>query len=296
MVVDLHRLRFLREVAARGTMAAAAEALSYTPSAVSQQLAILEKEFGTSLLERRGRNVALTPAGQALVDGSDEVFAAAERVTVAVEAVSGRVAGPVTIGAFQSAGLRLVPTALVSLREEHPELEVHLRQGLNVDLRDLQLGHVDICIDQEYDMLPHKRHVGLDARVLLEEPVFLAVPTGRDAGPDLAAYETFTWAASDDFDECGELLRMTCRVAGYQPDVRFHTDDVEVTLRLVAAGLAVSILPRLAAHDVPDGVALHAVPGTQRRVKALTRPGTTSRPAIALVLDHLCRSGSAASG
>lgn len=296
MVLDLHRLRFLREVAARGTMAAAAEALSYTPSAVSQQLAILEKEFGTSLLERRGRNVVLTPAGRALVEGSDEVFAAAERASVAVEAVTGRVVGPVTVGAFQSAGLRLVPEALVSLRGEHPELEVHLRQDLNVDLRDLHLGHVDICIDQEYDQHPHQRHGGLDARVLLEEPVFLAVPAGEDAGPTVDAYREHTWAAADDIDECGELLRSTCRQAGYQPDVRFHTDDVEVTLRLVAAGLAVSILPRLAAHDVPAGVVLHALPGTHRRVKALTRPGTTSRPAIALVLDHLERAGAAASG
>lgn len=294
MVIDLHRLRFLREVAARGTMAAAAEALAYTPSAVSQQLAILEKEFGVALLERQGRNVALTPAGRTLVEESEAVFAAAERATVAVEAVAGRVTGPVTVGAFQSAGLRLIPVALVSLRDEFPDLEVRLRQGLNPDLRDLQLGHVDVALDQEYDLLPHTRHGGLDARVLLEEPVFLAVPSDQDAGADLAAYGARTWAGSDTRDECGELLRiLSCR-AGFEPDVRFHTDDVEVTLQLVAAGTAVAILPRLATYRVPDGVVLHELPGHVRRVVALTRPGSDSRPAIGVVLDHLARAADGA--
>lgn len=291
MVMDLHRLQFLREVAARGTMTAAAEALQYTPSAVSQQLSTLEKEFGTPLLERRGRTVVLTPAGKALVVESEAVFAAAARATSAVAAVTGTVAGPVNVGAFQSAGARLVPRAFASLRESHPDLEVHFTQWTTDGLRDLQLGHLDVCLDQEYDVLPHRRHEGLDARVLLSEPVMLAVPTADDAGPDLAAYRNHTWIAAERTDECGRLVTLVCHRSGFDPDVRFHTDDLEVTLQLIAAGLGVGVLPRLATYRLPGGVRLHPVPDTTRRVLALTCPEVTERPAVQLVLDHFEKAG-----
>lgn len=295
MVVDLHRLQFLREVAARGTMTAAAEALNYTPSAVSQQLATLEKELGTPLLERRGRNVALTPAGRALVHESDAVFAAAERAASAVEVVAGRIAGPIHVGAFQSAGARLVPAAFSQLRTEHPDLEVHFRQWTAYGLRELQLGHLDICLDQEYDLLPHRRHEGLDSQVLLTEPVFLAVPRSDDAGPVVADYRERVWAMSDNDDECGRLCRLICSWDGFEPDVRFHTDDLEVILQLVASGLAVGILPRLAAYRVPDEVVLHPIERAERRVVALTRPEATDRPAVQLVLEHLAKAGASVS-
>ena len=296
MVVDLHRLQFLREVAARGTMTAAAEALNYTPSAVSQQLSTLEKELGTALLEKRGRNVALTPAGRALVQESEAVFAAAERAAAAVETVAGRIAGPIHVGAFQSAGARLVPEAFSTLREDHPDLEVHFRQWSAYGLRELQLGHLDVCLDQAYDVLPQRRHEGFDARVLLTEPVFLAVPRAHDGGSEVADYRDRVWAMADADDECGRLCRTICGWDGFEPDVRFHTDDLEVILQLVASGLAVSILPRLAAYRVPDEVALHPVSGAERRVVALTRPEATDRPAVQLVLQHLEKAGATVSG
>lgn len=294
MITDLHRLQFLREVAARGTMTAAAEALSYTPSAVSQQLSTLEKELGTPLLERRGRTVALTPAGEVLVAESEAVFVAAERASTAVEAASRRIAGPVHVGAFQSAGARLISAAFASLREEHADLVVHFAQWDVHGLRELRLGHLDIWLDQEYEALPHRRHEGLDARVLLTEPVFLAVPVSDDVGPDLHDYRGHPWVASDEGDECGRLVALLCDRHGFDPDTRFHTSDLEVTLQLVAAGLGVSILPRLATYRVPDGVRLHEVPNGERRVKALTRPEATERPALQLVLTHLERAGLAA--
>lgn len=293
MVVDLHRLQFLREVAARGTMTAAAEALSYTPSAVSQQLANLERDLGTALLERRGRTVVLTPAGRTLVAESEAVFAAAEHAATAVEAVAGRVAGPVHVGAFQSAGARLVPAAFATLRAEQPDLEVHFRQWTSGGLRELRLGHLEVCLDQEYDVMPHRRHEGLDARVLLTEPVFLAVPRTSDRGPDPADYRDRTWAVAPVDDECGRLVRLICGWSGFEPEVRFHTDDIEVTFQLVASGLAVGILPRLAAYRVPDEVVVHPLQGAERRVKALTRAGGADRPAIRLVLEHLERAGTA---
>lgn len=291
MVVDLHRLQFLREVAARGTMTAAAEALSYTPSAVSQQLSVLEKELGTALLERQGRTVVLTPAGRALVHEAEAVFAAAERATSAVQAAAGQVSGPVDVGAFQSVGATLVPAAFAALHRSHPELEVHFRQWDLHGLRELALGHLDICIDQEYDLLPHRRHEGFDQRLLLVEPVFLAVPQDLDDGPDIEAYADRIWASAERENECGLLVERLCGRAGFEPKVRYHTDDLEVTLQLVSARMAVGILPRLAAFRVPPGVVIHPIDGAQRHVKALMRPEVVERPAVAVVLDALAEAG-----
>lgn len=293
-MLDLHRLQFLREVAARGTMTAAAAALNYTPSAVSQQLAQLEQELGTPLLERRGRNVALTPAGRALVATSEDVFAAAERAATAVQATAGRITGPVHVGAFQSAGARLVSTAFATLLAEHPAVEVHFAQWESHGLRELRLGHLDIWLDQEYDALPQHRHDELDTRLLLTEPVYLAVPSADDVGADLDAYRDHHWIAADDADPCGALVPVLCSRVGYRPEVRYRTDDLEVTLQLVAAGLGVAILPRLATYRVPDGVTLHRIPDAERRVRALTRPEVVARPAVQLVLIHLERAGAQA--
>lgn len=290
MVLDLRRLQFLREVAARGTITAAAEALAYTPSAVSQQLAVLEREIGTQLLEPRGRSVALTEAGAALAVAADEVFAAVEHALTSVEATTGQVRGPVRVGAFQSVGAALVPDAFASLDADHPGLEVHLEQADVGGLRDLRLGHLDICIDQEYSTVAHTRHVGFEHRLLLVEPVYLAVAVGSDRGPDLARYADHVWAGAQD-DDAGQLLRALWADAGVDPDVRYHTDDLEVTLQVVAAGLAVGILPRLAAYRMPKGVVVHPIEGTERRVKALWRPGSIDRPAVRVVLDHLERAG-----
>ncbi|MDX1622058.1 MAG: LysR family transcriptional regulator [Nitriliruptorales bacterium] len=292
-MLDLHRLRSLRELAARGTMTAAAEALNYTPSAISQQLAALEADVGATLLEPRGRRVALTPAGRVLVEESEALFAAMERATTAVATVAGQIVGPVHVGAFQSAGARIVPPALACLNDEHPDLEVHFVQWEEQGLRELRLGHLDIWLDQEYEVLPMRRYEGLDARVLLVEPLYLAVPSDADAGPDLDAYGDRRWIAEPQTSEFGRLIPVLTGRAGIEPDVRFHTDDIEVTLQLVAAGLGVSILPRLATYRVPGGVELHQIEGTERRVKALTQPEVTQRPAVQLVLDHLERAGSA---
>lgn len=294
MVLDLQRLRSLREVAARGTMTAAAEALSYTPSAVSQQLAALERDLGTALLERHGRRVVLTPAGRALVEHTDAVFAAAARAESAVQAVTGTVVGPVHVGAFQSAGARLVPIAFRSLLRDHPDLELHFRQWEFEGRRELHLGLLDVYLDQEYELVPHRRHAGFETHTILTEPVYLAVPEATDRGPDPAAYRERSWAvASNEHADEHAVVRAICERSGFVPDIRFHTDDLEVILQLVAAGLAVGILARLATYRVPDGVTLHRVPGSERRVKALVRPEVAERPAIRLVIEHFERAGAA---
>jgi DNA-binding transcriptional LysR family regulator len=294
VTLDLDRLQFLRELAARGTMTAVAEALAYTPSAVSQGLAALERDLGVPLLEKRGRRVVLTAAGRALVRESEAVFAAAERAVSAAEAVSGTVRGPVHVGAFQSAGARLVPRAFRAVQARHPDLELHFSHWETDGRRELQLGHLDIYLDQRFESVPSRTFDGMTETTILREPVYLAVPAHDDAGPDPAAYADRIWAAAPDptTDEHQVVLSI-CEAAGFEPDIRFHTDDLEVLVALVEAGLAVGILARLATFRLPDAIALHPVPGNERRVEAVVRPDAADRPAVRLVLEELAAAGAA---
>jgi DNA-binding transcriptional LysR family regulator len=294
MALDLHRLQFLREVAARGTMTAAAESLAYTTSAISQGIAALERDLGTALVEKQGRRVVLTPAGRALVSEADAVFAAAARAETAVHQAAGTITGPVHVGAFQSAGARLVPIAFRSLLRAHPDLELHFRQFEFEGRRELTLGRLDVHLDQEYELVPHDRHRGFEVTTILAEPVYLAVPEGTDRGPDLAVYAERSWAvAANEATDDHAAVRAICRRAGFEPDVRFHTDDLEVILQLVASGLACGFLARLATYRVPEGVRLHRMDDSERRVKALVRPEVADRPAIRLVLEHFVAAASA---
>lgn len=293
-MLDLHRLQFLREVASRGTMTAAADALAYTPSAVSQALSSLERDLGVQLLERQGRRVVLTAAGQALVRESDALFDAAERAVGAAEAASGAVRGPVHVGAFQSAGARLVPRAFKAVQERHPDLELHFSHWETQGRRELALGHLDIYLDQRFELVPSPTFEDVVQTTILREPVYLAVPSHADEGPDPAAYRDRSWAAAADRTTAEHRVVLSiCERAGFAPDIRFHVDDLEVVMALVESGLAVGILARLATYRVPDGVTLHRIEGSERRVEAVVRSEALERPAIALVLEELAAAGAA---
>lgn len=292
MVMQLNRLLLLRELAARGTITAVAEALAYTPSAVSQQLSALERELGVALLQRQGRRVALTAAGQALVDGADEVFHAAERATSAAIAAASSIAGPFHVGSFASVGATVIPRAFAALRRSHPSLELHFSQYEDEGIRELRLGHLDIWIDEHYTVLPGPDSDGLSEHRLLTEPVCLAVPSERDLGPDLAAYRNDTWAGATLEQAFGRLVHRLTGDAGFEPEMRYLTDDLEVTLQLVSAGVAVAVLPRLATARVPGGVTVHPLPDVERHVQAFTRPAAMHWPSVALVLEALTEAGS----
>lgn len=290
-MVDLHRLSFLRELEARGTVTAVAQALAYSPSTVSQQLATLEAEVGVALLERRGRGVVLTAAGRALAEGADAVFWATESATTAAQAAASRLVGPVRIGSFASVGATVVPATVASIREQEPDLELSYQQLADDGLRQLTLGHLDIWIDQFYTALPAPPTPGVVARQLLVEPVCLAVPDSHDRGADLQAYADAAWVGFTPESLCGRLLEHLCHDAGFEPRVPYVADDLEVLLQFVACGVATAVLPRLAMTRVPAGVTVHPLEGQRREVVALARESSVRRPAVALVLDALSRTG-----
>lgn len=292
--MDVHprRLRLLRDLAALGTVTAVAERLGYTPSAVSQQLSVLEREVGTSLLERRGRGVELTAAGRALVAETDGVFDALERATAAATQAADELAGPVDVGSIASAGATLVPRALEFLRAGTPQLTVRFHHLDDRGIDELRRGGLDVWVAQRYSILPTREEARLEVRTVFREPVGLAVPAVRDAGPELMRYRDLPWVGGPPGSACAELLARLSEGAGIVPDVRHRSEDPAVMMRLVAADLAVAVLPWLATDRVPDGVVIHPLADVERRLDAFVRGPAAIRPAIAAVLDALEVAGS----
>ncbi|CAL9470892.1 LysR family transcriptional regulator [Streptomyces sp. enrichment culture] len=186
-MLDLRRLRLLRELHRRGTIAAVAEALTFTASAVSQQLSVLEREAGVPLLERSGRRVTLTPAGRTLVTHADAVL---ERLELAVSELAGAregIGGPLRIGTFPSGGPAIVPATLAELARQHPALEPMVQEIDSARVSDgLRAGELDVALVHDYDFVPAAPDTTVDQVPLLEEPVYLATaatrPTGSDTG------------------------------------------------------------------------------------------------------------------
>jgi DNA-binding transcriptional LysR family regulator len=281
-MLDVRRLRLLCDLARLGTIAAVAEAHMYTPSAVSQQLATLEREAGVPLLERTGRRVTLTPAGAVLAQHAQTVLVALERATAAMAAAGTGLSGPLRIGAFPTAVRTLLPAALVALGREHPKLELMVSEldpaAVPDALRDRRL---DVGLIHDYDVVPVKPDRALDAVPLLEETVFLAVPAATvAAGADpVGGARDAAWIVGSAGTLCHTVALRVCRTAGFTPRVRHHADDFATVLALVAAGQGVSLVPQLAAAQPPSGVRLIPLP-TRRRTRIAYRQGAATHPAV----------------
>src|SRR4051794_10097926 len=251
-MLDLRRLRLLRELAHRETIGAVAEALSYSPSAVSQQLAQLEKEAGVKLLERAGRNVRLTAAAQTLVTHADALLARVEEAEADLAATAGQVTGTVRIATFQSAGLFLLAPALERLSLLHPALRAEVEDAESeTTLPSLALGALDLVLGDEYPFVPRRPDPRLDVEELLREQFRIVLPAdhplARAGGPvALAALRDEPWAAGKEHGDYAELTIRACRTwGGFEPEIRHRSNDLMILLALVAAGQAVTLLPDL---------------------------------------------------
>ncbi|MFC3502912.1 LysR family transcriptional regulator [Micromonospora krabiensis] len=299
-MLDVRRLRLLCDLSRLGTIAAVAQAHTYTPSAVSQQLSALEREAGVPLLERSGRRVTFTPAGRVLVTHAETVLAALEQTTAALAAVATGLTGPLRIGAFPTAVRTLLPATLVALGRQHPGLELTVTELDPVEVpAALRERRLDVGLLHDYDVVPVDPDPALDTVPLLDETVFLAVPagsplavpaggpTGRDAGsprsedrdPLRAAHDA-AWIMASPGTLCHTVTLQLCRSVGFTPRVRHQADDFATVLALVAADQGVSLVPRLAAVDPPAGVRLVAL-GSRRRTRVAYRRGAAPHPAVA---------------
>lgn len=295
-MLDVRRLRLLRDLAYLGTIAAVAQAHSYTPSAVSQQLAALQREAGVPLLEHTGRRVSLTPAGTALVQHAETVLAALEAAAASLAAARSGLSGSVRIGAFPSAVRTLLPPALVALGRDHPALELRVTELDPVAMPGaLRMRSLDVALLHDYDITPAGPDPTLDSIPLLDEAVFLAVPQGSQAelaSDPIAGARHRDWIVASPGTLCHTVALRICQAAGFAPRVRHYADDFVAVLALVAAGQGVALVPQLAAAQPPPGVRLLPLPAA-RRTRLGYRRGAGAHPAIAACAEALRRSTAA---
>ena len=281
-MIDVRRLRLLFELSHRGTITAVADALAYTPSAVSQQLAALEREAGVPLLERSGRRVALTPAGAVLTRYAESVFAVLEEASAALAATRTSLTGPLRIGAFPTAARTMLPPALVTLGREHPGLELMVTELDPVAVPGaLRAGTLDVALTFVYDYVPAEPDPALDTEPLLEEPVYLA-SAATESAPEATSIEEFRdapWIAGSPDTLCHTMVIRACQAQGFTPRIRHHADDFATVLALVAAGQGVSLIPQLGVEGTPSGVRLTPV-AARRRTSIACRKGTSQHPAV----------------
>lgn len=290
MELDVRRLRVLREVARRGTLASAADALAFTPSAVSQQLRSLEREAGVGLLEKDGRSVRLTDAAWTLVRRTDAIVAELERARSDLDVAAAEEAGTLDIAAFATGIVALLAPALTRLRATHPAIETRVTEVSDGPgaLAELPLGDHDAVLAHEYDFRPLEPDAGIERVPLLDEPMLLVRPPGA-GGDRIADFADHPWACAPLDTDCGQATLTACRGAGFEPAVDFQGIEFDAHLAMVAAGLVVALVPRLGLTQ--STLAVDAVVPTdhpiRRRIFAAVRRGTATRPAVAALLTAL---------
>ncbi|MDT0465672.1 LysR substrate-binding domain-containing protein [Streptomyces gibsoniae] len=286
---DLHRLRLLRELKHRGTLAAVAAALSYAPSSVSQQLSQLEGEVGVPLLEPVGRRVRLTEQAEILVAHTEAVLERLEHAEADIAASLTDLTGTLRIASFQTAALTLIPTALDLLRDAHPHLRVHVtHMEPERALPALQARDFDLVLAEEYPGNPRPRPAELEQEDLFDDPLHLALPEPADSaatdGP-MAALRSLAdrpWVMEPEGTTARHWAMSLCRNAGFEPDVRFESTDLLLHLRLVEQRHAAAFLPALVRSGRTPSVTLRPLPRGQRtrRIFTVVRRGSSRHPAL----------------
>lgn len=288
---DLHRMRLLRELKHRGTLAEVARALSYSPSAVSQQLSLLAREVGTPLLEPSGRGVVLTPAAEIVVARTEAILREMESARAEVAAARSELRGTVRLATFQTAAHTFVPEAVTRLRAAHPGLAVAFSHiSAEEALPALRAGDFDLVLTEQYPGQPARTTPGAEAVVLLDDPLHLAVPSGWEAR-GLAELADAPWAAEHVGTDPRAWSDGVCRAAGFDPHVAYASADVHLHVRLVEQGYAAALLPGLALPDEPRFRVLpvEGASRTQRTIRMSRRSGSAADPAITALADELTR-------
>jgi DNA-binding transcriptional LysR family regulator len=292
-MLNVGRLRVLKEVAYRGSLSAAAEALSYTQSAVSQQIATLEAETGMALLERHPRGVSLTAAGQTLVGHAEGILAGLEAAEAALGAIAGLRGGRLRVASFPTAGATLMPLAIATFRSSYPDVELTLVEGEPEEIVPrLRAGELDLALLFEFDgeTLPAQGITRVD---LLEDPMYLALPpahplAGR-ARLRLADLKDEPWVQTSRASPCARHVVRCCHAAGFEPQVSFESDDYQTVQGLVAAGVGVALIPELAISVVRHDIVIRALSPSPpvRQVIAAAPVGARLVPAAPAMLGIL---------
>lgn len=293
-MLNVQRLRVLREVVAQGSFSEAASVLNYTQSAVSQAIATLESEAGVPLLERDRRGVRPTSAGERLDEHAGRILAQLDAAEAELGAIAGTRGGELRMASFPTAGATLMPLAIASFRSAHPEVALSLVEGEPEELIPrLRDGEFDLGLIFEFEGMG-ELGPGLRGAPLFEDPMMLALPKGHG----LARRERITledlseeaWVQTSEASACARHVVRSCRGAGFEPRVSFESDDYLTVQGLVAAGVGVALIPQLAlSQTVSYDIAVRELhpSGPVRHVVAATPGSGVSLPAAAAMLDIL---------
>src|SRR3954469_2722666 len=291
-MLDVRRMRVLREVAVRGSFSAAAEALSFTQSAVSQQIAALEREAGTVLVQRNARGVRLTEAGEALVRHADAILARLGEAEAELEAIAGLRGGRLRMAAFESAAASLMPLAIAAFRSAHPGVELSLVMAEPEDSEpQLKSGELDLILG--FDSRVRAEVDGIVRQHLLSDPMFLVLPAdhplARKRNLRLADVADDPWIAGATNCECNRLISPACAAAGFEPRIAFETDDYTAMQVFVAAGVGVSLIAELGLTGVRSDIVVRGLgrESPVREVYVATAVDAHRTPATQAMLEIL---------
>ncbi|GHG16810.1 LysR family transcriptional regulator [Streptomyces zaomyceticus] len=293
-MLNLHQLRLLRELAHRGTIAAVADVLAYTPSAVSQQLSALERKTGVSLLERTGRRVVLTPAGVNLVRHAEVILEHLEAAEAELMESKG-VAGPLRVGIYPSAAGSLSGSIFTALRRSHPRLELWVQEIDPSDASNaLRGGQLDLALLHSYEGLLPPVEPGVHSTPIFAERMLLAAPadpsalgwTVHETDDPVRKWQDVPWILPAPGTLCHTVVTRLCETNGFHVSSWHRVDDYHTTLGLVAAGAGVAIVPELSAQVVPPGATVTPLP-LLRRSSVAFRVGGSAKPAISAFIEAL---------
>ena len=292
-MLSVTRLRILKEVAYRGSFSAAAEALSYTQSAISQQIATLEGETGMALLERHPRGVTLTAAGQTLVGHAEGILARLDATESALAAIAGLRGGRLRVASFPTAGATLLPVAIATFRAAYPDVELTLAEGEPEQIAPrLRAGELDVALLFEFageSPLPEE----VTRVELLRDPMSLALPRAHPlaakAKIQLKELAEDAWVQTSRASPCARHVVRSCHAAGFEPNVAFESDDYQTVQGLVAAGVGVALIPRLALSVVREDIVIRSLSPAPpvRQIVAATPAGARLVPAAPAMLGIL---------
>ena len=291
-MLNVARLKVLDEVARRGSFSAAADALDYTQSAISQQIAALESEAGMTLLERHPRGVSLTAAGQTLVGHAEGILARLESAEAALGAIAGLRGGRLRIASFPTAGATLMPLAIATFRARHPDVELTLAEGEPEQIAPrLRAGELDLAL--LFELGPSAGADELTRVELLEDPLYLALPREHELAKKrklrLQDLRGEAWVQTSSASPCARHVVRSCHAAGFEPQGSFESDDYLTVQGLVAAGVGVALIPELALTVVREDIAIRALSPRPpaRQVVAATPAGARLLPAAPSMLSAL---------
>jgi len=291
---DLTRLRLLRELAHRGTMTAVATAFGLTSSAVSQQLATLEREARVKLLERTGRRVRFTAEGQRLVAHAEAILQAVDAAEQDLRTAGERPSGVLEIASFATYAKAYLLPAVVRARNRFPELNVVIHELEPADsIEAVRDGRCHLAVIFAYSLAPRPEIAGLISQQLMEEHLLLALPGQWRDEPDpvnLKRLAEANWIVGSRQSDDRHLAERACAVAGFVPRITHTVDDYDLVLQMVAAGLGVGFVPELALqHCNTEAVTVRTADGPpmSRRIHAVTRSAIVASPTVRAVLSEL---------